>query len=112
MTSVFTADIRAGAARCSWERTAITCAPGQTMKTSPTVLLSAFLLSTPAFAAAQQPPPPAAPRPGAAATRPQPQMDPERARQLYVSKDPKDHGLGVDFERQIQAKAETDRRYA
>ena len=39
-------------------------------------------------------------------------MDPERARRLYVSADPKDHGLGVNFERQIQAKAETDRRYA
>jgi dipeptidyl aminopeptidase/acylaminoacyl peptidase len=61
--------------------------------------------------ATTQPPaqqPPAAARP----QRPQPPMDPERARELYVSKDPKDHGLGVDFERQIQAKAATDRRYA
>jgi len=31
---------------------------------------------------------------------------------LYVSNDPKDHGAGVNFERQIQAKADTDRRYA
>jgi dipeptidyl aminopeptidase/acylaminoacyl peptidase len=39
-------------------------------------------------------------------------MDEARARQLYVSNDPEDQGRGVDFERQIQAKAETDRRYA
>jgi dipeptidyl aminopeptidase/acylaminoacyl peptidase len=59
--------------------------------------------TSPAAPAAAQPPRPAPP---------QPAMDPERARRLYVSKDPKDHGLGVNFERQIQAKAETDRRYA
>jgi dipeptidyl aminopeptidase/acylaminoacyl peptidase len=39
-------------------------------------------------------------------------MDEERARQLYVSNDPAEHGRGVNFERQIQAKAETDKRYA
>lgn len=39
-------------------------------------------------------------------------MDEARARQLYVSNDHADHGRNVDFERQIQAKAETDRRYA
>jgi dipeptidyl aminopeptidase/acylaminoacyl peptidase len=39
-------------------------------------------------------------------------MDEARARQLYVSNDPEDQGRGVDFERQIQAKAETDKRYA
>jgi dipeptidyl aminopeptidase/acylaminoacyl peptidase len=54
------------------------------------------------------PPAAAQPRPPA----PQPPMDPERARRLYVSKDPKDQGLGVDFQRQIQQKAETDKRYA
>ncbi|MFB3854597.1 MAG: alpha/beta hydrolase family protein [Vicinamibacterales bacterium] len=43
--------------------------------------------------------------------RPQPVMDPERAAQLYVSNDPKDHALGYDFERDIKAKAEIDRRY-
>ena len=57
-----------------------------------------------------QPPAPAAPSP--AAQRPQVEMDAERARRLYVSNDPKDHGVGVNFERQVQAKAETDRRYA
>jgi len=61
---------------------------------------------------AAQAPAPQAPAPQARPPAPQPQMDPERARRLYVSKDPKDHGLGVDFARQIQAKAETDRRYA
>jgi dipeptidyl aminopeptidase/acylaminoacyl peptidase len=40
------------------------------------------------------------------------QMDEARARQLYVSNDPAEHGRGVNFERQIQAKAETDKRYA
>lgn len=39
-------------------------------------------------------------------------IDEARARQLYVSNDPEDHGRDVDFERQINAKAETDRRYA
>jgi dipeptidyl aminopeptidase/acylaminoacyl peptidase len=39
-------------------------------------------------------------------------MDEARARQLYVSNDPEDQGRGVDFERQLQAKAETDKRYA
>ena len=60
--------------------------------------------------AQQQQPAPAAPAP--AGQRPQAQMDPERARRLYVSNDPKDHGLGANFERQVQAKAETDKRYA
>ena len=39
-------------------------------------------------------------------------MDEARARQLYVSNDHADHGRGVNFERQIQAKAATDKRYA
>ncbi|NUR53809.1 MAG: S9 family peptidase [Acidobacteria bacterium] len=57
---------------------------------------------------AQQPAQPAAARP----TRPQPAMDPERARQLYVSVDPNDHSTGYNFQRDLDAKAETDRRYA
>jgi dipeptidyl aminopeptidase/acylaminoacyl peptidase len=44
--------------------------------------------------------------------RPPIQMDEERARQLYVSKDPKDHAPSYDFERDIKARAEIDRRYA
>jgi dipeptidyl aminopeptidase/acylaminoacyl peptidase len=39
-------------------------------------------------------------------------IDESRARQLYVSNDHADHGRNVNFERQIQAKAETDKRYA
>ena len=44
--------------------------------------------------------------------RPQPKMDPERARRLYVSNDPADHSLGRDFQRDIEAKAKTDQRFA
>jgi len=39
-------------------------------------------------------------------------MDEDRARQLYVSNDHADHGRGVDFDRQVQQKAEEDKRYA
>ena len=86
------------------------------MNRSAIAFLSAALAAASVFgASAQQAPAPPAPAPAAAPQpppSPQPQMDPERARRLYVSKDPKDHGLGVNFERQIQSKAETDRRYA
>src|SRR5918993_93872 len=40
------------------------------------------------------------------------QMDEARARQLYVSNDHADHGRGVNFEDQMEAKAQTDKRYA
>jgi dipeptidyl aminopeptidase/acylaminoacyl peptidase len=39
-------------------------------------------------------------------------MDEARARQLYVSNDHADHGRGVNFERQVQQKADEDKRYA
>ena len=39
-------------------------------------------------------------------------MDEARARELYVSNDPEEHGRGVNFEAQIQSKAATDKRYA
>jgi dipeptidyl aminopeptidase/acylaminoacyl peptidase len=39
-------------------------------------------------------------------------MDEDRARQLYVSNDHADHGRGVNFERQIQQKAEEDKRWS
>jgi dipeptidyl aminopeptidase/acylaminoacyl peptidase len=61
---------------------------------------------------AQQSSPASSQGPGA---RPRPElpMDPERARDLYVSKDPKDHARpDYDFERDIRNKAEIDRRYA
>lgn len=44
--------------------------------------------------------------------RPPVKMDPERAERLYVSNDPDDHALGTDFQRAIQEKAESDKRYA
>jgi dipeptidyl aminopeptidase/acylaminoacyl peptidase len=58
----------------------------------------------------------AAPPAGQAATaprapRPQAQVDPDRARQLYVSKDPKDHALGTDFQRDVDARVAADARY-
>jgi dipeptidyl aminopeptidase/acylaminoacyl peptidase len=46
------------------------------------------------------------------AQRPQPAMNPERARQLYVSIDPKDHASGYDFARDAADKARMDTRYA
>lgn len=63
--------------------------------------------------------PPPSPQP-AGATQPanpgrggwQGPMDEARARQLYVSNAHEDHGRSVNFERQMQAKAETDKRYA
>jgi len=38
-------------------------------------------------------------------------MDPERARQLYVSKDPKDQSIGTDYQRDIDARVAADARY-
>jgi dipeptidyl aminopeptidase/acylaminoacyl peptidase len=40
------------------------------------------------------------------------QIDEGRARQLYVSTNPDDHAPDYDFERDVVAKAEIDRRYA
>ena len=50
-------------------------------------------------------------QPGQPSAR-QVEMNPERARALYVSTDPKDHSRGHNFQRDIEGKAETDRRYA
>lgn len=69
------------------------------------MLVRLLLLS--AIAAAQ-----AAPQQTNRAPRPPIQMDESRARELYVSTDPKDHAAGYPFERDIKAKAEIDRRYA
>jgi dipeptidyl aminopeptidase/acylaminoacyl peptidase len=44
--------------------------------------------------------------------RPEAVMAPARARRLYVSTDPKDHAAGYDFKRDIDAKAQSDARYA
>ncbi len=60
---------------------------------------------------APQPQAPARPQRGAARGGWQGEMDEARARQLYVSNDHADHGRGVDFERQVQQKAEEDKRW-
>jgi dipeptidyl aminopeptidase/acylaminoacyl peptidase len=39
-------------------------------------------------------------------------MDPERAKRLYVSTDPENHSKGYNFQRDIDRKAEADKRYA
>lgn len=46
-----------------------------------------------------------------AAPRPQAPFDDERARRLYVSKDPKDHGLGTNYQRDIDARLKDAARY-
>ena len=43
--------------------------------------------------------------------RPQPQIDEARARQLYVSKDPKDHAPNRDFARDIEERKAIEQRY-
>lgn len=91
--------------------------PTRTRFWVPAMLLStgvaAFLFDVPmAGQAAQSPPqtPPAASSPARA--RPETPMDPARARSLYVSKDPKDHAAGYNFQRDIDAKAAIDKKYA
>jgi len=80
-----------------------------TLKSVPLALLLVAGAGVPvAVQNTQQAAPAAAARPA----RPQPAMDPERTRQLYVSVDPNDHSTGYNFQRDIDAKAETDRRYA
>lgn len=64
-----------------------------------------------AFAAAQTVAAPQQQQQPSRPPRPPIEMNEERARQLYVSKDPKDHPR-PDFDRDIKAKAEIDRRYA
>ena len=62
---------------------------------------------------AQNPPAAQAPA-GQRGARPRPDtaMDPDRARQLYVSTKPEDHAPGYDFKQDMDEKAATDRRYA
>ena len=59
----------------------------------------------------QAPPAPAPPSDGGR-SRPEVRMDPDRARELYVSNDPADHAPGYNFKRDIDAKAAADARYA
>jgi len=73
------------------------------------VLTAAFAVAFTRAASAQTPPPAQAPP----AVRPAPPVtvDQERARQLYVSKDPKDHSPNTNYQGAIEAKAASDARY-
>ena len=80
-------------------------------------LLGALVVAAaaiPAFTQAPQTPPAQQP---AAATAPrqsrrlQVPMDPDRARQLYVSKDPAHQSIGTDFQRDIDARVAAEARY-
>ena len=96
------------------------------MNRSQVRLAGALVVAATALAAQQTLPSAAAGQQSPTAARPapdQPQergrggrwqgpLDEDRARQLYVSNEHADHGRGVDFERQIQQKAEEDKRYA
>jgi dipeptidyl aminopeptidase/acylaminoacyl peptidase len=98
-------------------------APSRLPDWVPAVLFAAGVLSvTSAVPSAWQPDqqpqqtPPAAPasagQRGGGRQRPDAPMDPERARQLYVSNRPEDHSTGYDFKRDMDAKAAVDKRYA
>jgi len=45
-------------------------------------------------------------------SRPEPKMNPERAKKLYVSNDPDDISMGHNFQRDIEEKKKTDARFA
>jgi len=67
--------------------------------------------SSPAQTRTQTQAPPAAQRPPRQNPRLQVPMDPERARQLYVSKDPKDQSIGTDYQRDVDARVAAEARY-
>jgi dipeptidyl aminopeptidase/acylaminoacyl peptidase len=71
------------------------------------IVAAAFLSGTRIPTAQEQPA-----RRGAGQNRPEPKMDPERAKKLYVSDDPDDISLGHDFQRDIEEKKKTDARFA
>ena len=70
-----------------------------------------ILVAAAAAQAPQQQNPP--PKKGAAAQqeRPAVKMDPQRASQLYVSNDPKDHTPGTNYKQAMDQKAQSDARY-
>ena len=71
------------------------------------IVAAAFLSGTRLPTAQEQPA-----RRGAGQNRPEPKMDPERAKKLYVSDDPDDISLGHNFQRDIEEKKKTDARFA
>jgi dipeptidyl aminopeptidase/acylaminoacyl peptidase len=81
-------------------------------------MVTAFVLFVgllaPAIFAGQQPASAQTPQPQGrpAPPRLQAPIDEERARDLYVSNDPRYHAPNRDFERDVREKAEIDRRYA
>jgi dipeptidyl aminopeptidase/acylaminoacyl peptidase len=75
---------------------------------------SAALIGLVAGAAGQQaqaPTPQAPPAAAADRQRPEVEMDPARARALYVSNDPADHARGYNFQADVEQKAAVDARY-
>lgn len=76
------------------------------------LVFSATLTAQQTPAAGQPQGAPSAPPAAAGRQRPQLNVDPDRARELYVSKDPKDHAPGYNFARDIEEKTRTDARYA
>jgi dienelactone hydrolase len=79
----------------------------------PAVTSVAFVVAAAAPSAQplQQPAATGQPAP-AGPQRPEVPVDPDRARDLYVSKDPADHARGYNFKRDMDAKAAADARYA
>lgn len=75
--------------------------------------ISLLPLSATAQTPAAQAPaaPPAGQAPAQRRERPQPKMDPARARQLYVSNDPADQSLGRNYQRDVEEKAKIDARF-
>lgn len=76
-----------------------------------TAVVALILTAGLAPAAGQTPPPQPQPQVRPVNPRLQVPMDPERARQLYVSKDPKDQSVGSNFARDMEQKAQIDKRY-
>jgi len=66
---------------------------------------------TPAQTQPQTQAPATAQRPPRQNPRLQVPMDPERARQLYVSKDPKDQSIGTDYQRDVDARMAAEAQY-
>lgn len=80
--------------------------------TLPRLLLgSAVILATAAGAGAQTQAPAAQARPARRNPRLEIAQDPQRAKELYVSKDPKDQSPGTDYQRDIDARVKAEARY-
>jgi dipeptidyl aminopeptidase/acylaminoacyl peptidase len=78
------------------------------------LVASVLVTAGPALIHARQSPPPQQPAANAApreSPRLQVPMDPDRARRLYVSKDPKDQSIGTDFQRAVDARVAAEARY-